>query len=42
MVQLSAGGRRVVVVMQVSLDGFFQGPGGDIGRHRVDESCSTT
>ncbi|MEU7590275.1 dihydrofolate reductase family protein [Micromonospora sp. NPDC049230] len=29
--------RKIVVHMSVSLDGFFEGPGGDIGWHQVDE-----
>jgi dihydrofolate reductase len=29
--------RKIVVQMSVSLDGFFEGPGGDIGWHQVDE-----
>ena len=28
---------RVVVMLSVSLDGFFEGPGGDISWHRVTE-----
>ncbi|MEU1590070.1 dihydrofolate reductase family protein [Micromonospora sp. NPDC005710] len=29
--------RKIVVQMSVSLDGFFEGPDGDISWHRVDE-----
>ncbi|WP_410820859.1 dihydrofolate reductase family protein [Micromonospora sp. 050-3] len=29
--------RKIVVQMSLSLDGFFEGPGGDIGWHQVDE-----
>ena len=30
--------RRIILELMVSLDGFIQGPGGDIGRHdRFDE-----
>ncbi|MGC5290164.1 dihydrofolate reductase family protein [Micromonospora sp. DT231] len=29
--------RKIVVHMSLSLDGFFEGPGGDIGWHQVDE-----
>ncbi|OIJ63763.1 dihydrofolate reductase family protein [Streptomyces mangrovisoli] len=29
--------RKIVLMMSVSLDGYFEGPGGDIGWHRVDE-----
>jgi dihydrofolate reductase len=29
--------RRIVLMMSVSLDGFFEGPGGDLGWHLVDE-----
>ncbi|WP_445154218.1 dihydrofolate reductase family protein [Arthrobacter sp. Hor0625] len=29
--------RKIIVAVQVSLDGFFEGPGRDIGWHRVDE-----
>ncbi|WBB70286.1 dihydrofolate reductase family protein [Micromonospora sp. WMMD812] len=29
--------RKIVVHMSVSLDGYFEGPGGDISWHRVDE-----
>lgn len=33
--------RRIVVMLQVSLDGYFEGPGGDLGWHRVDEELHT-
>ncbi|KKK05877.1 dihydrofolate reductase family protein [Micromonospora sp. HK10] len=29
--------RRIIVAMSVSLDGFFEGPDGDLSWHRVDE-----
>ncbi|RFU23483.1 dihydrofolate reductase family protein [Geodermatophilus marinus] len=29
--------RKIVLQMSVSLDGFFEGPDGDIGWHRVDD-----
>ncbi|MFC8618769.1 dihydrofolate reductase family protein [Micromonospora purpureochromogenes] len=29
--------RKIVVHMSVSLDGFFEGPGGDLGWHLVDD-----
>ena len=29
--------RKVIFMMQVSLDGFFEGPGQDLSWHRVDE-----
>ncbi|MGK5739067.1 dihydrofolate reductase family protein [Micromonospora sp. URMC 103] len=29
--------RKIVVHMSVSLDGYFEGPGGDLSWHRVDE-----
>ncbi|MCM0675801.1 dihydrofolate reductase family protein [Micromonospora phytophila] len=29
--------RKIVVQMNVSLDGFFEGPGGDLGWHLVDD-----
>ncbi|SIR45139.1 dihydrofolate reductase family protein [Micromonospora avicenniae] len=29
--------RRIVVHMSVSLDGYFEGPGGDLSWHRVDD-----
>lgn len=29
--------RKIIVAMQVSLDGFFEGPDGDIGWHMVDD-----
>jgi dihydrofolate reductase len=29
--------RKIVVMLSVSLDGYFEGPGGDLGWHLVDE-----
>jgi dihydrofolate reductase len=29
--------RKIVVMMQMSLDGYIEGPGGDISWHRVDD-----
>ena len=29
--------RKVILMMQVSLDGFIEGPGQDLGCHRVDD-----
>jgi len=33
--------RKIVVHMAVSLDGFFEGPDGDISGHRVDDDMHT-
>jgi len=33
--------RRIVVMMSVSLDGFFEGPDGDLGWHLVDDEVHT-
>jgi dihydrofolate reductase len=29
--------RRIIVALSVSLDGYFEGPGGDLSWHRVDD-----
>jgi dihydrofolate reductase len=33
--------RRIVFHLMVSLDGYFEGPGGDLGWHRVDDELHT-
>jgi dihydrofolate reductase len=33
--------RRIVLMISVSLDGFFEGPGGDLGWHLVDDEVHT-
>ncbi len=33
--------RRIVVMMSVSLDGFFEGPDGDLGWHQVNDEVHT-